>query len=120
MKPNTKSLTELLDHIGDIAHEHYLGTGKRNGDDWEYCYDTEVVFMLHDERVKAAILQWVSETVVGDDEPYREPEDLEKYNNSEAYRNQCDHHNEVQAGRRLLRAEQREILRKEGLKDATE
>ena len=66
---------------------------------------------------KQAILQWVSEAVVGGDEPYREPEDVEKYKNSETYRNQYDHHNEVRAGRRLLRAEQREILRKEGWKD---
>ena len=89
MKPNTKSLREILD-------EYFTC-----GEGW-------------DGNGKAAILQWVSEIVVGGDEPYREPEDLEKYKNSEAYRNQYDHHNEVQAGRRLLRAEQREILRKEG------
>jgi hypothetical protein len=49
-------LAELLDKMGDICHEHYLGTGKKTAhDDWEYCYDTEVVFMLQDERIKQAL-----------------------------------------------------------------
>lgn len=62
-----EKIDEILDNIGDIAHEHYLGTGKKvSGDDsgWEYCYDTEVVFILDDVRIKQLILALIKEETV--------------------------------------------------------
>lgn len=51
---------ELLDKIGDICHERYLGTSKREDryDEWQYSYETEVIFLLQDPRIKQAIAEY--------------------------------------------------------------
>lgn len=47
----------LIDKLGDICHEHYLGCAqnKTAPAGYEYSYDTEAIFMLGSPQAKAAI-----------------------------------------------------------------
>ena len=98
MKPNTKSLKYLVEVSMErgVMQEHQL---------------TNTTWEQELEARTQAILQWVSETVIGPDCSEDEDGSGDSCEDCKA-----DHgyyanvHNE-------LRAEQREILRKEGLKD---
>jgi hypothetical protein len=54
MLSQTKTISELVDKLGDVAHKHYSGCSNENGKDL-YSYDNEVINILSTEESVFAI-----------------------------------------------------------------
>lgn len=95
---DTPTIDELIQKLGDICHESYLGCdqNKEAPDGYEYSYSNEVINLLDTPEVRQALLQWHNSKVlevIGDD-------DFE-------FKNGMGKRQSMQVSRNQLRAEQR-------------
>lgn len=53
----------LIQELGDLCHESYLGFNSVNNGQYEYCYKNEVVNLLDTPEAKAIIDKYIKQII---------------------------------------------------------